>query len=169
VTAENRILALNLARGNPDDPVTVADAQIMVQVAEVFRRYLDGTTVRLAFTVAVDGETVPTTLTGGNMPTIAVAATDDNNTVTFTVSPQDDHQNDTADQLTVTSDDTAGTVGTLAVNEDTHGAVLTLNHVEGVVNVTFADPSAPAVEDLVFTVTVGAGQTAALSGSATVA
>src|SRR6185437_16376805 len=75
VTAENRILALNLARGNPDDPVTVADAQIMVQVAEVFRRYLDGTTVRLAFTVAVDGETVPTTLTGGNMPTIAVAAT----------------------------------------------------------------------------------------------
>jgi hypothetical protein len=170
VTAENRARALELARGDPDEAVTLEDAQVMVNVAEVFRKYLDGTTVRLAWTVTVDGAAVPLTISpGGTMPTIAVAATDDNSTVTFVVDPQDDHQQDTADQLTVTSDDTAGTVGTLAVNPDTHGAVLTLNHVEGVVNVTFADPSAPTVEDLVFTVTVGPGATQALSGNATVA
>jgi hypothetical protein len=170
VTAENRARALELARGDPDEAVTLEDAQVMVKVAEVFRKYLDGTTVRLAWTVTVDGAAVPLTISpGGTMPTIAVAATVDNNTVTFAVTPTDDHNDPTGDTLTVTSDDAAGAVGTLVVNDDTHGGVVTLAHAEGSFNVTFADPAAPTVEDLVFAVTVGAGATSALSGTATVA
>ena len=170
MTAENRIRGLEFALAHGPETITTVEAPDVVEVAELYRKYLDGTTVRFAWTVAIDGVIIPlTTPSGGTMPTIAVAATDDNTTVTFTVAPQDDHQQDTADQLTVTSDDTAGTVGTLVVNDDTHGGVLTLTHVEGVVNVTFSDPSAPTVEDLVFTVTVGPGATQALSGTATVA
>jgi len=169
VTAENRVRALDLALARAPEIVTPEEAPDVVAVAELYRKFLDGTTVRYSYSVAIDGVNIPLIiLPGGKMPTIAVAATDDNNTVTFTVSTQDDHQQPTADQLTVVSDDTAGAVGTLVVNEDTHGAVLTLTHAEGTVNVTFSDPSAPGVEDLVFNVVVGPGVTAALSGSAVV-
>lgn len=170
MTAENRLQGLQFALAHGPETITPAEAPDMIKVAELYRLYLDGTTVRLVFTVMIDGVIVPfTTLPGGTMPTIAVAATVDDNTVTFAVNPQDDHQDSTADQLTAVSDDTSGTVGTFAAAADTHGGVLTLNHVEGTVNVTFSDPSAPAVEALVFAVTVGAGATSALSGTATVA
>ena len=169
MTAENRVRSIEYALSKAPAIVTMEEAPGVVAVAELYRKYLDGTTVRYDYSVAIDGVNIPLViLPGGKVPTIAVAATDDNNTITFTVATQDDHQQPTADQLTVTSDDTAGAVGTLVVNDDTHGGVLTLTHAEGTVNVTFSDPSAPGVEDLVFNVVVGPGQTAALSGSAVV-
>jgi hypothetical protein len=172
VTTENRVIAVHLARGNSDEPLDVEAAQELVKAADVVRAFLDGTTVRLDWTVTIDGSPVPTPiLPGGKMPTIAVAANVDDTTITFTVGPKDDHGNDTADLLTVTSDQADSTLGTLVVADDTHGAVFTLAQpqVEGSFNVTVADPSAPTVEDLVFAVTIGAGKTSALSGSATVA
>jgi hypothetical protein len=166
VTAEDRRLALQLTV-DLVPKLNLGENDIDGVFGKLYR--LLAPTRRLAGAAWIDG--VPYTFppNGGIMASIPVAATVDNNTVTFVVSPQDDHQDPTADQLTVTSDDTAGVTGTLAVNDDTHGAVLTLNHVEGTVNVTFSDPSAPGVEDLVFAVTVGAGATSQLAGSATVA
>jgi hypothetical protein len=171
VVADDRTLALDFALKLVPDVTSLHQAPEVVSVAEEFYTFLTAT-VRLAVTVTIDRIAVgPFSLTrnGAHMPTIAVAATDDNTTITFAVDTEDDHQQPTADQLTVTTDDTAATVGTLTVNPDTHGAVVTLNHVEGSFNVTFADPSAPGVEDLVFAVNIGAGATAALTGTATVA
>jgi hypothetical protein len=169
---DDRTLALQFAIQLAPEVTQPSQAPQVVEAAEDFYRFLTAT-ARLAATVTVDRITVgpfaALTRNGAHMPTIAVAATDDNTTITFTVQPEDDHQQPTADTLTVTTDDTAATIGTLTVNADTHGAVVTLNNVEGSFNVTFADPSSPSVEDLVFAVTVGAGATAALAGSAVVA
>jgi hypothetical protein len=167
VTAENRRIALETAE-RLAGTLGLDDADGVVSAAGKFYRFLDATH-RLVAVVWVDGAPYIFPEGAQDMATIPVAANVDNNTVTFKVLPQDDHGDTTADQLSWSSDDTAGTTGTLAVDDDTDGAVLTLNHVEGTVNVTVSDPSSPGVEDLVFAVTVGAGATSALSGTATVA
>jgi hypothetical protein len=172
VTADARQYALETAVKLAPEVTSPSQAPQVVTAAEQFYAYLTAA-VQLSATVSIDRITIgPFTNTRRNgvpVPTIAVAATDDNTTITFAVAPQDDHLQPTADQLTVTTDDTNATMGTLVVNPDTHGAVVTLKNVEGTFNVTFADPEAPSVEDLVFAVTIGAGATAALSGTATVA
>jgi hypothetical protein len=165
VTAENRRFALAITSDLADH--LDLDEDGVVRVFGRLYRLLEPTRHLIAV-VEIDGVTYPIP-EGADMANIPVAATVDNNTVTFQVLPTDDHGDTTADQLTWTSDDTAGTIGTLAVADNTDSAVLTLNHVEGTVNVTVADPSSPSVENLVFVVTIGAGATASLAGSATVA
>lgn len=168
MTAENRRYALGIAA----DPGLVEELGLdetgIVRLFGVFYRLIEPTR-RLSAVVWIDGApyTIPE---GADMSNIAVNATVDNTAITFTVNPEDDHGDPTADQLTWTSDAADSSLGTLAVADDTHSAVFTLAQpqVEGSVNITVADPSAPGVENLVFNVTVGAGATSQLAGSATV-
>lgn len=166
MTAENRRYALGVAADLAGD----LDLNMggIIAAAGRFYQFLEPTR-RLLAVVLIDGAPIPITQ-GADMATIPVAATVDNTTITFVVQPEDDHNDPTADQLTWTSDATDSTLGTLAVNDDTHGAVFTLAspQVEGSVNITVADPSAPTVEDAVFAVTIGAGATSQLNASATV-
>ena len=123
-------------------------------------------TTQLVPSADADGRPIAIPPGGTDMP-LAVAATVDNTTVTLGLQPQDDHNDVTPDVLTWTNDDT-GIVAAWEVSADTHSCVGTLNHVEGVVTVTVADPSATALPPFVFTVTVGPGGTSQMVGTATV-
>ena len=166
MTAENRRYALGVAADLADH--LDLDENGIARVFAMCYRLLEPTR-RLLAVVLIDGAPYPITQ-GENMATIPVAATVDNTTITFVVSPEDDHNDPTADQLTWTSDAADGSLGTLTVNDDTHGAVFTLAQpqVEGSLNITVADPSAPNVEDAVFAITIGPGPTSQLQASATV-
>lgn len=117
--------------------------------------------------ISVDGAPARTT-TGGNMATVA-NATVDNNTVTIQVLPEDDHGDTTPDELTWTNDDTDNTVASYSVSADTHTYTMTLNHVEGTVNISAADPEATGVAAAEFQIVIGPGATSQLVGNVTVA
>ena len=94
MTAEARIHALDKALEHAAPVITSEEAPDVIKVAELYRKYLDGTTVRLLVAAQVDGAGVPLiTPPGGNMPQI-VNATVDNSTVTLAALPKDDHEND---------------------------------------------------------------------------
>lgn len=136
----------------------IAAADLITYASQLAPWILAATT-RLVLTVAIDG--TPVTLTtppGGTVPT-TVTATVDNNTVTLTAQPEDDHGDPTPDQLTWTNDDTAGTVATWSVSADTHTYTGTLKHAEGMVHVTVSDPSATGLAAGEVDVIVGPGAT----------
>lgn len=149
--------------------VTLAEAPDVVAVAELYRKYLDGNTVRLMVAAQVDGAGVPMiTPPGGNMPQI-VNATVDNNTVTLVAAPEDDHNNPTGDSLAWANDDTAAVVADWVLSGDTRTYTGTLKHVEGTVNITLTDPSAPQIGDTQVQLVVGPGATSQVQVTATVA
>jgi hypothetical protein len=168
VTAENRLQGLTFALEHGPETITTVEAPDVIQVAELYRKYLDGTTVRIAVTAAVDGAGVPLkTLPGGTMPQI-VNATVDNTTVTLTVLPADDHNNATSDTLVITNDDTAAVIADWVLSADTHTYTGTLKAVEGTVNIAINDPAAPSLSQTDVQLVVGPGATSQVQVTATV-
>lgn len=168
MTAENRIRGLEFALAHGPETITSVEAPDVIQVAELYRLYLDGTTVRLAVTAAVDGAAVPlTTPPGGTMPQI-VNATVDNTTVTLAALPEDDHNNPTSDSLAWANDDTANAVANWVLSDDTKTYTGTLTQAEGTVNITVTDPSAPALSPTEVQLVVGPGATSQVQVTATV-
>lgn len=166
MTAENRALALQLVFDHWGGKVSLADIPDVIKSAEQCRLFLDGTTVRLTITAAVDGAAVSLrTPPGGTMPQI-VNATVDNTTVTLVAAPTDDHGNATTDQLTFANDDTAATVADWVQSGDTYTG--TLKAVEGTVNITVTDPSAPNLSATDVQLVVGPGATSQINVTATV-
>lgn len=169
MTAENRRRALDLALARAPEIVTPAEAPDVVVVAELYRKFLDGTTVRLQVTAQVDGAGVPLiTLPGGNMAQI-VNATVDNTTVTLSALPEDDHNNPTGDQLSWGNDDAAAVVADWVQSDDTLSYTGTLKAAEGTVNITVTDPAAPNLSPTEVQLVVGPGATSQIQVTATVA
>jgi len=141
----------------------------LIAYADRLVPWIAGTeTARIVLAAAViDGIAVTLNQPGGTMPQ-DVAATVDNTTVTLVASPQDDHGDQTPDQLTWTNDDTASAVATWELSADTDTYTGTLTHTEGTVNITVTDPSSPALAPTVVTLTVGAGATSQINVTATV-
>lgn len=126
-------------------------------------------TTVIVLTAEVDGIAVAVNSSAGGTMAQDVAATVDNTTVTLVAMTEDDHNDPTPDMLTWVNDDTAAAVATWVLSDDTHTYTGTLNHVEGVVNVTVTDPAAVSLSPTVVTLTVGPGATSQLNVSATVA
>ncbi len=169
MTADSRVAALTFALEHAPGPVTTETAPDVVQVADLFRRFLDATATRLLITAAVDGIPVPLTPPGGTTMPQIVNATVDNTTVTLAALPEDDHNNPTPDQLAWANDDTAAAVADWALSADTKTYTGTLKATEGTVNITVTDPSAPGLSPAVVQLVVGPGATSQIQVTATVA
>lgn len=125
-------------------------------------------TARMIVTLIIPGTSTSFTAstTGGIMADFN--ATVDNTTVTITVATKDDQNNPTSDAIVFTADDNGAL---LTPSVDATGKVWTgtLTKVEGTVNVTASDPTAPAVGAFVATIVIGAGATSQLTGTVDIA
>lgn len=122
-------------------------------------------TARMVVRLTIPGTNTDLTSTdGGHMD---VNATVDNENVTIVINTEDDKNNPTADQITWAADDN-GSLLTPSVSDDTKTYVGTIAGVEGVVNVTASDPTAPNVASFVATITIGAGATSQLTAQVSV-
>ena len=122
-------------------------------------------TARMVVTLTIPGTGITLTSTDGG--TMSTPATVDNTEVVIVIATEDDKNNPTADQLTWSSDDN-GTLLAPSISADTKTWTGTIQGVEGTVNVTASDPSAPNVASFVAQIVIGAGATSQLAGTVTV-
>ncbi len=161
---EQRAAALMVAATMHSGRADISPAHL-TRYADQFLPWLGAPeTTRMTATLTIPGTAFAVTTDGGHMTT---TATVDNTQVVVAISTQDDKGNATADQLTWTTDDD-GALITPSVSDDTKTFTGTFLGVEGTVNITASDPSAPNVASFVATVVIGAGATSQLAGTVTV-
>lgn len=116
-------------------------------------------------TVKFQDGTVEVTTAEGNHVSTSMSV--DDQSVTISVNPEDDHGDATSDQITFSNDDPNSAVLNGTVSAD--GKSWTGSPVaEGTVNFTVSDPSAPDVAPFTAQVVVEAGPTSQLVGTVTV-
>jgi hypothetical protein len=154
----------------PEGGLTLHEAPSLVRAAKVIYEFLEQPlpASRLVITAEIDGHAVTLKTEPGGTIAQIVNATVDNTTVTLTVLSEDDHGDVTSDTLTIVNDDAAAAVADWVLSADTHTYTGTLKAVEGTVNITITDPSAPALSPTEVQLVVGPGATSQVNVTAVV-